>query len=63
MLTTKEEVKEKLRERIVQGYDPYYDYESACDHNADWLVLSKEEFEFVVAEAKATKDGRKDTRR
>jgi hypothetical protein len=41
----------ELTQRVHLGYSPDYSYESACDHNTDWLVLSREEFEAVKVAA------------
>ena len=47
MIREKEAVRRELHRRVLQGYNPRYDCESACDHNADWLVLSRDEFENI----------------
>ena len=43
------EVRQALIDRLRRGYRPYYSSESACDHNINWLALSREEFEKVIA--------------
>ena len=45
MINDLSEVRKKLREKILQGYDPIRDFESAEDHWVDWLVLPEKEFE------------------
>ena len=45
-------VKIALRKKILDGYDPSWDLESAEDHWIDWLVLSKEEFTAIKSAAK-----------
>ena len=52
MVKSKEQVSEALRSRVLAGYDPYYEYESAVDHGLDWLILSKEEFESISKNAR-----------
>ena len=45
MTSDPSQVREILRLRILDGYDPTQDLESAEDHDVDWLVLSREEFD------------------
>ena len=47
MLSEKNAVAAKLRERVLEGYHPTRDSESANDHWADWAVLAPEEFEEI----------------
>lgn len=56
METDKEQVMIKLRAAILKGYNPYYDYESACDHMVDWLVLTKQEFDTISEKAKKERE-------
>lgn len=47
---TKNEVRQQLRLRLRQGYRPRRDWESAEDHNTNWMLLSPSEFDAIVAE-------------
>jgi hypothetical protein len=49
MISDPVKVREELRARVLLGYDPRWDVESAEDHGVDWLVLSREEFEAIRA--------------
>lgn len=62
MIRDNKKVAEELRRRVLAGYDPYYSYESACDHDADWLVLSEEEFRDILQEAKQEREHSKISR-
>lgn len=50
MITNPKAVRELLKQKVAEGFDPDWDLESAEDHDIDWQVLSVEEF----AEIKAT---------
>lgn len=58
MIKDKVRVKEKLREVILKGYNPWYDFDNAIDHGADWFVLSNEEFDKIVKKAKEDRENR-----
>lgn len=62
MLSEKSAVTAKLRERVLAGYNPTRDSESANDHWADWYVLSPEEFEEIKKAAAEEKAAIKQTR-
>jgi len=36
---------------VRSGYRPMYSFDSACDYWANWLVLSKAEFDSIVRHA------------
>ena len=55
MKNERQEVIEELRRRILLGYRPNYDFESACDHDVNWLVLERTEFDEIVADAKRSR--------
>jgi len=38
------DVAEQLTRRILQGYRPWRDHESACDHNVPFDELTEEQF-------------------
>lgn len=59
MIKDKERVIEKLYNTILGGCDPYYAYESACDHGVDWTVLTKEEFGAISKKAREEREKRK----
>ena len=56
MIRDKDKVADELRRRVLLGCDPYYSYESACDNDTDWLVLSQEEFQRIFDEAKRERE-------
>lgn len=51
MLSEKNAVAAELRERVLKGFKPTRDSESANDHWADWTVLAPEEFEEIKQSA------------
>jgi hypothetical protein len=58
-----EVVRAKLRQKVLQGYEPYYSPESAEDHWIDWLQLSRTEFDAIVERAKREREALEGSRR
>jgi hypothetical protein len=52
MIQAPTKVRMELYRRVLRGYDPYWGWASACDHDTDWLVLSEQEFYRVAAIAR-----------
>jgi hypothetical protein len=53
MIEERRKVREELFRTVLEGGDPYYDFESAWDNGVNWLRLSPNEFQLVVRKAKA----------
>lgn len=51
MLREPSEVTRYLHRMVRSGYRPMYSFDSACDYWANWLVLSKAEFDSIVRHA------------
>lgn len=56
MIIDKKQVVEELYRAILKGYNPHYDYESACDHRVDWTVLTHEKFDHISKKAQREKE-------
>jgi hypothetical protein len=61
MLSDPSIVRTVLRRRVLAGYDPSWDLESADDHGVDWLAISRDEF-FQI-ERDAVRERRRRVRR
>jgi hypothetical protein len=51
MLRDPNEVRKELYKRVLLGYNPSQNMESAEDHNADWSILPLDEFEHIKQNA------------
>ncbi|UCD28438.1 MAG: hypothetical protein JSV03_15355 [Planctomycetota bacterium] len=58
MITNPVGVVKELRRRVLLGYNPYYGYDSACDHDVNWLRITPEEFNQTKREAEAERKRR-----